>query len=58
MKKQLPNSLLKIGLGLSFATMSWNANTYAQTWENVGLTAGGSSYNNLVIDNDGNHILL
>ncbi|WP_326983162.1 T9SS type A sorting domain-containing protein [Chryseobacterium sp. MYb264] len=50
--------LKKLGIGFGLLVLG---NLHAQQWENVGgvstVSAGGSSFNNLVIDNVGNYYL-
>ncbi|MBL1221403.1 T9SS type A sorting domain-containing protein [Chryseobacterium sp. L7] len=50
----------KIGAGLALLTIA-GSYLYAQQWEDVGgaqgVSAGGSSYNNLVVDQTGNYYL-
>ena len=60
MFRDLHFAIQKIRTGLSLLTIAGNC-LYAQQWENVGgvqdVSAGGSSFNNLVIDNSGNYYL-
>lgn len=60
MFKNIHFVMRKIGAGLGLLALA-GSYTYAQQWENVGgvqtVSAGGSSFNNLVIDNTGNYYL-
>ena len=60
MFKNLHFAIKKITTGLALLTVA-GSYLYAQQWENVGgvqnVSAGGSSFNNLVIDNSGNYYL-
>ncbi|MDR3026759.1 T9SS type A sorting domain-containing protein [Chryseobacterium sp.] len=60
MFRDLHFAVQKIRTGLSLLTIAGSC-LYAQQWENVGgiqdVSAGGSSFNNLVIDNSGNYYL-
>ncbi|UKB83757.1 T9SS type A sorting domain-containing protein [Chryseobacterium sp. MEBOG06] len=60
MFKSLHFAIKKITTGLALLTVA-GSYLYAQQWENVGgvqnVSAGGSSFNNLVIDNSGNYYL-
>ncbi|WP_084681355.1 T9SS type A sorting domain-containing protein [Chryseobacterium soli] len=53
-------TMRKIGAALGLLSIA-GSYTYAQQWENVGgvqtVSAGGSSFNNLVVDNAGNYYL-
>lgn len=60
MFKNLHSAATKISLGLGVLFLAGN-NLSAQTWQNVGasdnVSAGGSSFNNLAIDAQGNYYL-
>ncbi len=60
MFKDLHFVIQKIRTGIALLTVAGSC-IYAQQWENVGgiqdVSAGGSSFNNLVIDNSGNYYL-
>ncbi|PWN58654.1 T9SS type A sorting domain-containing protein [Chryseobacterium viscerum] len=60
MFKDLHFAIKKISTGLALLAAA-GSGLYAQQWENVGgvqdVSAGGSSFNNLVIDNSGNYYL-
>jgi len=60
MFENLQKAMKKIGVSLGVLAFA-NTYSYAQQWENVGavttVSAGGSSYNNLVIDNTGKYYL-
>ncbi|ROH98772.1 T9SS C-terminal target domain-containing protein [Chryseobacterium sp. G0240] len=60
MFKDLHFAIRKIRTGLALLTVA-GSYLYAQQWENVGgvqnVSAGGSSFNNLVVDNVGNYYL-
>lgn len=60
MFRNLHSAAIKVSLGLGVLLVAGNQIS-AQTWENVGasanVSAGGSSYNNLAIDAQGNYYL-
>lgn len=60
MFKNLHFAIQEIRTGLAVLTLAGSC-LYAQQWENAGgiqdVSAGGSSFNNLVIDNSGNYYL-
>ncbi|MBO9693210.1 T9SS type A sorting domain-containing protein [Chryseobacterium sp.] len=60
MFRDLHFAIQKISKGLALLTIA-GSSLCAQQWENVGgvqnVSAGGSGYNNLVIDNSGNYYL-
>lgn len=60
MFQKLHFAMRKIGIGLALLTIA-GSELYAQQWEDVGsaqgVSAGGSSYNNLAVDQTGNYYL-
>ncbi|MFZ4931405.1 T9SS type A sorting domain-containing protein [Chryseobacterium sp. Mn2064] len=60
MFRDLHFAIKKIRTGIALLTIA-GSYLYAQQWENVGgvqnVSAGGSSFNNLVVDNTGNYYL-
>ncbi|MCX8533503.1 T9SS type A sorting domain-containing protein [Chryseobacterium luquanense] len=61
MFKNLYIPMVKIGLGTMVLSIATSNFVNAQQWQNVGssanVSAGGSSFNNLVVDNAGNYYL-
>ncbi|KQS89868.1 T9SS type A sorting domain-containing protein [Chryseobacterium sp. Leaf394] len=57
----LYSSAVKLGFAVLVLFVAGNNDVNAQQWENVGssanVSAGGSSFNNLVVDNTGNYYL-
>ncbi|KQT24641.1 hypothetical protein ASG22_11655 [Chryseobacterium sp. Leaf405] len=61
MFKNLYSVITKISIGAIVVSVTGNNFATAQQWQNVGssenVSAGGSSYNNLLVDNVGNYYL-
>lgn len=61
MFKNLYSFVSKVRVSIFVLSIAGNNFVNAQQWQNVGslpnVSAGGSSYNNLVIDNVGNYYL-